>query len=193
MLTTENQQEGYEMKDDLETTNGNEQTGTGDAASTENKVPGEADGQQSAEEKYRNQAEEYLQLLQRVQADFDNFRRRTIQEREDMSKYCSARLATNLLPILDNFERALAASGDDIKQFMEGMQLIYRQLRDTLEREGIKAIECMGTEFDPNFHEAVMQAPSEEHPDNTVIEEFQKGYLLLDRVLRPAMVKVAKS
>lgn len=139
------------------------------------------------------QAEEYLQLLQRVQADFDNFRRRTIQEREDQAKYCSMRLATSLLPVLDNFERALQAPGDDLKQFMEGMELIYRQLKGSLEKEGVQAMEAVGREFDPNFHEAVMHAPSEEHTDNTVIEDFQKGYTLLDRVIRPAMVKVAKN
>lgn len=144
-------------------------------------------------EKHKIKAEEYLQLLQRVQADFDNFRKRTAQERADWSKYCSQRLATSLLPILDNFERALQAGGDDINTFREGIELIYRQLKDTLEKDGIKPMETVGKEFDPNFHEAVMQGPSDEHPDNTVIEEFQKGYILVDRVLRPAMVKVAKN
>ncbi len=144
-------------------------------------------------EKYKARVEEYVQLLQRVQADFDNFRKRTAQEREDWSRYCSMRLATNLLPVLDNFERALSAGGQDIKQFMEGMELIYKQLKAALEKEGVQAMDAVGKEFDPNYHEAVMQASSEEHPDNTVIEEFQKGYLLGDRVIRPAMVKVAKS
>lgn len=143
--------------------------------------------------KYKSQTEEYLQLAQRVQADFDNFRRRTLQEREDLMKYCSLRLATNLLPILDNFERAMSAAGNDVNQLKEGIELIHRQLRDVLEKEGVKPMEAVGQEFDPNFHEAVMQAPSEEHPDNVVIEEFQKGYMLADRVIRPAMVKVAKS
>lgn len=143
--------------------------------------------------KHTAQAEEYLQLLQRVQADFDNFRKRTAQERADWSKYCSMRLATSLLPILDNFERALKAGGDDLDSFREGIELIYRQLKDVLEKDGIKIMETVGKEFDPNFHDAVMQGPSEEYPDNTVMEEFQKGYILVDRVLRPAMVKVAKS
>lgn len=144
-------------------------------------------------DKDKQKAEEYLQLLKRVQADFDNFRKRTVQERTDWSKYCSQRLATSLLPILDNFERALQAGGDDINSFRGGIELIYRQLKDALEKDGIKPMETVGTEFDPNFHEAVMQGPSEDHPDNTVIEEFQKGYILVDRVLRPAMVKVAKN
>ncbi|PKM83056.1 MAG: nucleotide exchange factor GrpE [Firmicutes bacterium HGW-Firmicutes-14] len=142
--------------------------------------------------KYEARAEEYLQLLQRVQADFDNYRRRSVQEREEAARYCSMRLAGNLLPVLDNFERALKSSGDDVKQLREGVELIYRQFKDTLEKEGVRSMEAVGSEFDPNLHEAVMQEPSEEHDDNTVIEEFQKGYMLADRVIRPAMVKVAK-
>lgn len=153
----------------------------------------EKDNAAGESDKQKNKAEEYLQLLQRIQADFDNFRKRTAQERSDWSKYCSQRLATSLLPILDNFERALQAGGDDINSFRGGIELIYRQLKDALEKDGIKTMETVGKEFDPNFHEAVMQGPSEDYPDNTVIEEFQKGYLLVDRVLRPAMVKVAKN
>jgi len=154
---------------------------------------GQEEDMQSELAEYKARAEEYLHLLQRVQADFDNFRKRTLHEREEWAKYCSMRLATNLLPVLDNFERALHSGGDDITKFMEGMELIYRQLKDILEKEGVKAMETVGRDFDPNFHEAVMHEPSKEHPDNTIIEEFQKGYLLADRVLRPAMVKVAKS
>jgi len=159
---------------------------------TEDEFVTEAPDNEAEAEKYKAQADEYLQLLQRVQADFDNFRRRTHQEREDWSKYCSARMVANLLPVLDNFERALHAAGSDINNFLEGMQLIYKQLKDVMEKEGVMTMDAVGKEFDPNFHEAVMQEPSEEHPDNTVLEELQKGYLLADRVIRPAMVKVAK-
>ena len=159
---------------------------------TEDEFVTEAPDNEAEAEKHKAQADEYLQLLQRVQADFDNFRRRTQQEREDWSKYCSARMVANLLPVLDNFERALHAAGSDINNFLEGMQLIYKQLKDVMEKEGVMTMDAVGKEFDPNFHEAVMQEPSEEHPDNTVLEELQKGYLLADRVIRPAMVKVAK-
>lgn len=143
--------------------------------------------------KYKAQAEEYLQLAQRVQADFDNFRRRTVQEREDLIKYGSMRLVSNLLPTLDNFERAMSAAANDVGQLREGIELIHRQLLDALGKEGVKPMDTVGQEFDPNFHEAVMQAPSEEHRDNIIMEEFQKGYMLAERVIRPAMVKVAKS
>lgn len=142
---------------------------------------------------YKAKSEEYLSLLQRVQADFDNFRRRTTQEREDWAKYSSMRLITSFLPILDNFERALHAAGDDLDRFKEGVELIHRQLKEVLEKDGVRVMETVGCEFDPNMHEAVMQGTSDEHPDNIVIEEFQKGYLLADRVIRPAMVKVAKN
>lgn len=136
-------------------------------------------------------AEEYLNMLQRTQADFENFRRRTRQEKEEAQKYCSWRLVTNLLPVLDNFERAMAAGGDDIQSFRSGMELIFRQLKDVLEKEGVQAMQTVGEEFDPTRHEAVMSVQSAEHPNNTVVEDVQKGYLLLDRVIRPAMVKVA--
>ena len=138
-------------------------------------------------------AEEYLQLLQRVQADFDNFRRRTAQERQEAAKYCSQRLAMGLLPVLDNFERALKAEGEDLQGFRNGIELIYRQLRDVLEKEGVKPMDAVGSQFDPNLHEAVMQEQSDQYDDNVVMEEFQKGYLLADRVIRPAMVKVAQN
>jgi len=137
-------------------------------------------------------ADEYLQLLQRVQADFDNFRRRTAQERQEAAKYCSQRLATGLLPVLDNFERALKAEGEDLQGFRNGIELIYRQLRDVLEKEGVKPMDAVGSQFDPNLHEAVMQEQSDQYDDNVVMEELQKGYLLADRVIRPAMVKVAQ-
>jgi len=160
-----------------------------------NQVNGPASDQDLQNElaRYKAQSEEYLHLLQRVQADFDNFRKRTMHEREEWAKYCSMRLALNLLPVLDNFERALHAGGDDLNKFMEGMELIYRQLKDILEKEGVQPMETIGQDFDPNFHEAVMHEPNQDYPDNTIIEEFRKGYLLADRVLRPAMVKVAKS
>lgn len=137
--------------------------------------------------------QEYLQTLQRVQADFENFRRRTRLEKEEAQKYCSQRLITNLLPVLDNFERALAAGGDDVQSFMAGMELIFRQFKDVLEKEGLQAMQPVGEDFDPTKHEAVMTVASPEHPNNTVVEDLQKGYLLVDRVVRPAMVKVASN
>ncbi len=176
----------------------------------ENKTEIEADSQPEPEEKQSDpgtetaeltaneaaeaaRVEEYLQMLQRTQADFENFRRRIRQEKEESLKYCSQRLVTNLLPVLDNFERALAAGGADVQSFMAGMELIFRQLKEVLEKEGLNAMPVVGEEFDPAKHEAVMQVESSTYADNTVAEELQKGYLLLDRVIRPAMVKVVQN
>ncbi len=138
-------------------------------------------------------AEEYRALVQRVQADFDNFRRRARQEKEDSLKYGAGRLVENMLPILDNFERALSAEGQDLDNFLAGVSLILRQFKETLAKEGVTPIEALGTEFDPTMHEAVMSVDSPDHADNTVVEELQKGYCLHDKVIRPAMVKVCKN
>ena len=147
---------------------------------------------QAAEvEAQRALAEEYLNRLQRLQADFENFRRRVNKEKEEFHKYASESLICSLLPILDNFERAIAAGEGG--NLLSGVEMIFRQLKEILEKEGLCSIQAVKTEFDPNRHEAVMTVENDEHPDNTVIEEFQKGYLLKDKVIRPAMVKVSKN
>lgn len=138
-------------------------------------------------------AEEYYNRLARLQADYENFRRRTRQEMENFYKYASEQLICALLPVLDNFERAMAAEGNSIESFKSGMEMIYRQLKDVLAAEGLTTISSVGEQFDPARHEAVLQFETGDHPDNTVIEEFRRGYCLKDKVVRPAMVKVAKS
>ncbi len=137
-------------------------------------------------------AEEYYTRLQRLQADFENFRRRTRLEKEELLNYGAEGLICGLLPVLDNLERALAATGDDAG-LQKGVEMIYQQLKDTLAGQGLVPICAVGQEFDPAKHQAVMQFPSAEHPDNHVVEEFQKGYLLKEKVIRPSMVKVAVS
>lgn len=137
-------------------------------------------------------ADDYYNRLLRMQADFENFKRRARQEKEEFYKYASESLMLQLLPVVDNFERALAAGGDDAKNLLAGIQMIERQLKEVLQREGLQAIESVGQEFDPNLHEAVMQVESDDYPANTCVEELQKGYRLKDKVIRPAMVKVAQ-
>lgn len=139
------------------------------------------------------ESEEHYSRMLRLQADFENFRRRSQKEREDFVKYAVEGLVNNLLPVLDNFERALSNQEDQGGNFKTGVEMIFRQFKEALEAEGVKAIEAVGCEFDPNCHQAVMQVASDEHEDNIVIEEFQKGYLLKEKVIRPAMVKVAKN
>ncbi|OPY56383.1 MAG: heat shock protein GrpE [Pelotomaculum sp. PtaU1.Bin035] len=138
-------------------------------------------------------ADDYYNRMVRIQADYENYRRRTRQEKEDFYKYASEQLILALLPVLDNFERALSAESESIESFKSGVEMICRQLQDILADEGLKPVPSVGETFDPAWHEAVLQAESAEHPDNTVIEEFRRGYCLKDKVIRPAMVKVAKS
>lgn len=138
-------------------------------------------------------ADENYDRLIRLQADYDNFRRRTRQEKEEIYKYSSEKLIGAMLPVLDNFDLALAAEGNSLESFKSGMQMIYKQLHDVLAAEGFAQIPALGEEFDPLKHEAVLREESGEHPDNTIIEELRRGYYLKDKVIRPAMVKVAKS
>ncbi|WP_324636686.1 nucleotide exchange factor GrpE [Bacillus velezensis] len=130
--------------------------------------------------------------LLRVQADFENYKRRSRLEMEAAQKYRSQNVVTEILPALDNFERALqvGAESEQTKSLLQGMEMVRRQLMDALEKEGVEAIEAVGQEFDPNLHQAVMQVEDENFGSNIVIEELQKGYKLKDRVIRPSMVKV---
>jgi len=144
-------------------------------------------------EQAKKQADENYQRYVRTQADFDNFRKRTQKEREEFAQYASAKLLEQLLPVIDNFERAIAASkdGKDYDALAKGVDMIFRQFVQVLESEGLKAMETVGQPFNPDYHQAVMQVESEEHEEGTIVEELQKGYTLKDRVLRPAMVKVS--
>lgn len=128
----------------------------------------------------------YLRTL----ADFENYRKRTEREKEDFRKYALANVLGDLLPVLDNFDRALehAEEGDD---FHRGVLLIYKQLCDALQKAGVRTIDEVGVKFNPNIHEAVMREENAEVPSHTVTGVLQKGYYLYDRVLRPALVKVA--
>jgi len=138
-------------------------------------------------------ADDQTQRLLRAQADFDNFRRRTQKEKEDLAKYASAQLITDLIPVIDNFERAMATKPDhpELESFGKGIDMIFRQLSDVLKSAGLTTMETVGQPFNPEFHQAVMQVESDEHEEGIIVEELQKGYVLKDKVLRPAMVKVS--
>lgn len=139
------------------------------------------------------QAEDHYNRYLRVQADFDNFRRRTQREKEELAQYASLKLVEQLLPVLDNFERAMqvGAEGEEQQSFFKGMDMIRRQLLQVLEAEGLRAMEAVGEAFDPELHQAVMRVESEDHEEGIVVEVMQTGYWLKDKVLRPAMVKVS--
>lgn len=149
------------------------------------------------EEKIRAQQEEIESLtnrLARLQADFDNYRKRTRKEMEDLIRFGSERVITNLLPVVDNFERALQAAGNnpDLSAFVTGVEMIYRQLMDILTKEGVAVIPTANQPFNPEKHHAVAQVETSEMEDNMIVEELQKGYTLHGKVIRPSMVRVAK-
>lgn len=159
---------------------------------TSNEVT-EEDVHQVELEKLKNEVLEQQQRTLRAQADFDNFRRRTLKEKEELAKYASSKLITELLPVVDNFERALAATEDtpEFESFSKGVSMIFRQLETVLGAEGLTAMNSVGQPFNPEFHQAIMQVESDEYEEGIVVEEVQKGYMLKDKVLRPAMVKVS--
>lgn len=128
----------------------------------------------------------------RLQADFDNYRRRVRLDQEAGEKYRAQSLVSDVLPALDNFERALKVEtdNDQMKSILQGMEMVYRQLEEAVKKEGVEVIESVGQSFDPYLHQAVMQVEDSNFEPNTVVEEFQKGYKLKDRVIRPSMVKV---
>ncbi len=138
---------------------------------------------------------ELKETLLRKMAEFENLKKRTAREKEEAVRYGTAEVLTRLLEVLDNFDRALQVEPDsegfDVHSFYEGMKLIAKHLLDSLKGEGLMEIDPKGEPFDPFFHEAMMREASEDFPDNTVVEVFQKGYKLKDRLLRPARVKVA--
>jgi len=139
--------------------------------------------------------EEYRDDLQRLGAEFANYRRRVQAEREDTRRYATAELISELLPIIDNLERAIDSARHQAREgnaLLQGVELTLRQFLEVLDRQGLKAIEAKGQPFDPRFHEAVMQVETEVGADNMVVEEMQKGYCLGDRLIRPSLVKVSK-
>jgi len=130
--------------------------------------------------------------LLRLQADFDNFRRRTRQEKEEMSTFVTQRVIERFLPVIDNFERALASKpSEDASGFSSGVDMIFRQFGQVLEQSGVTAIEVSGKMFDPAQHEAVATVADTDQPEGMIVEEMRKGYLVGGKVLRPAMVKVS--
>lgn len=137
--------------------------------------------------------EELTDRLKRQMAEFDNFRKRTEKEKFSMYEIGAKSVIEKILPVVDNFERGLAAVPEEQKEdpFVQGMDKIYKQILTTLEEIGVKPIEAVGQEFDPNFHNAVMHVEDEALGENVIAEEFQKGYLYRDTVVRHSMVKVA--
>ena len=153
----------------------------------------ESEAQEDESEKLRAELNDLNNKYLRMAADFDNYRKRQMQERESLLKYGAADTMTKLLAVLDTFERARESLKDveDVNSVKESYEVAFKQLIDTLKKAGLETIDALGAEFDPNLHEAIAQTPTNEHPDNTIISQMQTGYKLGDRVLRPALVNVA--
>jgi len=141
----------------------------------------------------KKENDELMNRYLRVQADFDNFRKRSRLEKEETIKLANAKLITDLLSVIDNLERALMVNGDDtnFQALKQGVEMVYREFKQSLEKAGLKEMDAVGKPFDPNYHQAVMQEEKEGIEPNIVLEELMKGYLLNDKVIRPAMVKVS--
>lgn len=137
--------------------------------------------------------EEKDNRVKRLQADFENFRRRTSKEREELANVVTQDLLKSMLPILDNFDRAMAAEQKDNESFQKGVEMIYTQLHETLKNAGLELIDTAGQKFDPNFHQAVMRVENPDLEDDTIAQELQKGYIVKGRVIRPSMVQVVSN
>ena len=142
----------------------------------------------------QRQRDEYYDLLLRKTAEFDNYRKRTERDRQTLTDAAAASMIEELLPLMDDLERALKAeaTADSADAYRRGVELIHQRLADTLRKRGVRPIEAVGADFDPYYHQAVVHESAQGHREGEVIEEFRRGYMLGDRLLRPSMVKVAK-
>ena len=155
-------------------------------ASPDAAAPSSAEGQA-----LRAEGQKLRDQLLRSRADFENFRKRSERDKAEYYKYALSGAVRDLLPVLDNLERAIAHAGDPGEDFQKGIELIHKQFADLIQKFGVRTVGEVSEPFDPNLHEAVMREENPEVPPNTVTDVFQKGYMLHDRLLRPAMVKVA--
>lgn len=152
-------------------------------------APAEADPAAEVEA-LKQQLAESVERMKRLQADFENFRRRTRQEKEELSNMVVQDFIKDLLPMIDNFDRAMAAEATDAAQFQQGVEMIYKQLDEVLKAKGLEKIDTAEAKFDPNFHQAVMRVENPDMEDDTIAVELQKGYMVKGKVIRPAMVQV---
>jgi molecular chaperone GrpE len=155
---------------------------------------GTAEAAGEAIERLQRERDEYYDLLLRTRAEFDNYRKRIDRERADQAESAAAGMLRALLPIVDDLERALSAPADGdqgARAYREGVELIHRQLLELLQKHGVTPIAALGEEFDPHRHQAVVHEPAPGHREGEIVEEFRRGYMLGNRLLRPSMVKVA--
>lgn len=187
------QDEAAETKGSVEEEASKETEESQDTKDTESKEKKKFFAKKEKKDKKDEKIEELTDRLTRQMAEFDNFRKRTDREKSQMYEIGAKDIIEKILPVIDNFERGLAAVPEESKEdpFVEGMEKIYKQIMTTLEGVGVKPIEAVGQEFNPDFHNAVMHVEDEEAGENIITEEFQKGYMYHDSVVRHSMVKVA--
>ena len=187
------QDEAAETKGSVEEEASKETEESQDTKDTESKEKKKFFAKKEKKDKKDEKIEELTDRLTRQLAEFDNFRKRTEREKSQMYEIGAKDIIEKILPVIDNFERGLAAVPEESKEdpFVEGMEKIYKQIMTTLEGVGVKPIEAVGQEFNPDFHNAVMHVEDEEAGENIITEEFQKGYMYHDSVVRHSMVKVA--
>lgn len=197
-LKKKDEQKLADMKEEIKRAVGKDAE-EGEEAPAEGEAPAE---QEAAEEKdeltlakeeiesLKAQVQEKEERVLRLQADFENFRRRTSKEKEELSAVVTQGILKDMLPLLDNFERAMAAEAKDIDSFKQGVEMIFKQFGEVLVKNGLEHIEVEGQKFDPNFHQAVMRVENPDMEDETIAQELQKGYMVKGRVIRPSMVQV---
>ena len=190
-LKTEEQVMAEDVK--VKTTEAEEQAEVADTEQPETDLPVEEEAETVDEvEKLREQLDAEQNKYLRLLADYDNFKRRTQKDKELANKFRSQSLLADILPVLDNFERAMSVptKSEESASLLKGIEMVQKSLLEAVNREGLEEIKAIGEQFDPNFHQAVMQEKDDSAEPGEVLQELQKGYILKDRVLRPAMVKV---
>jgi len=185
---SESEMAGLDLEHELPPADGDERP----SQATSGTASEAASGLETELQRLKVERDSLLDRLARAQAEFENARRRAAKEQQDFRDYAAADAIKSLLPIVDSFERALQVKSDP-GDFRSGVELIYKQLQDALGKLGVRAIPAKGEPFDPHVHEAIEMVETSDAPDHEVIEELQRGYKMKDRLLRPAMVKVAKN
>ena len=185
---SETEMAGLDLEHELPPADGDERASESAASA----AAGEPSGPEAELQKLKAERDSLLDRLARAQAEFENARRRASKEQQEFRDYAAADAIKPLLPILDSFERALQVKSEP-GDFRSGVELIYRQLQDALAKLGVRAIPAKGELFDPHVHEAIEMVETSDVADHEVLEELQRGYKMKDRLLRPAMVKVAKN
>lgn len=187
---SKNESNNEEIKDELDENENDEKIEQEEIEDQDDEV---CEEELEGDEDLKSQLEESNNRFLRLQADFSNFKRRSEKERTGLVSLGKEAIVTDILPVIDNFERAMMLDeGSDKDSFYEGIELIQKQLIEVLEKHGVKEINCLHEQFDPNYHYAVQMQESDKYQPDVVINIMQKGYLLNDKVIRPAMVIVSK-